>query len=233
MEAEENGEVWLIEMLGPRIEIAFDVGANIGSWSDIVLQRCTHLRSLHCYEPSETAANTIQARTENNTHVHLVRAAVSDQEGTALFFEEAGASQTSSLVRHGASSTIQRTVPVITVDGEMHRQCIDHLDILKIDVEGYDLHVLRGAREALKRQAISVVQFEYNLPWMYAGSTLQAAAVFLAECNYELLLLNRTGLCRCDISRLGELFSYLNFVAIPQSELSLLPTDINPDPLWS
>ena len=148
------------------------------------------------------------------------------------FYEQPDASQTSSLVSGVSRDAVERTVRVVTLDQEMENLCLDHLDLLKIDVEGYDLHALRGARVALSRQAISFVQFEYNQPWMYAGSTLQAAARLLDECDYELFLLNGSGLCRCDVLRLGELFEYLNFVAIPRRQVNQLPIDINPDRLW-
>jgi FkbM family methyltransferase len=234
MEAEGNGELWLISTLGSRVEIAFDVGANIGLWSSAALRDWPNLAHLSCFEPSDAAVDMIKARLGDDPRVHIVRAAVSDEEGRVSFFEEPGASQTSSLVSGLSNEAELNTidVPVVTVDGEMHRQSLDQLDVLKIDVEGYDLHVLRGAHGALRRQAIELVQFEYNRPWMYAGSTLQGAATLLAECDYELFLLNKTGLCRCDVSRLGELFEYLNFVAIPKARLDRLPMTINPDPLW-
>jgi FkbM family methyltransferase len=231
MEAEENGEYWLVSTVADNIQTAFDVGANIGSWTANLLSVCPHLSSVSCFEPSEVAANAIDAAIGADSRVRIVRAAVSDQEGSTSFFEQPGASQTSSLVDVGRGETA-RTVPTVTVDEEIDRLSLERLDFLKIDVEGYDLHALRGARRALEKQAIAFVQFEYNRPWMYAGSTLQAAKTLLEECEYELFLLNQDGLCKCDISRLGELFSYLNFVAVPRANIGELPVVIGPDPLW-
>jgi FkbM family methyltransferase len=232
MEADKNGEWWFISLVASRVETVFDVGANVGNWSEEVLRRCPNLRSLCCFEPSEAATIKMAAAIGSDPRVRIVRAAVSDAEGSMPFYEQPDASQTSSLVSGVSRDAAERTVRVVTLDQEMENLCLDHLDLLKIDVEGYDLHALRGARVALSRQAISFVQFEYNQPWMYAGSTLQAAARLLDECDYELLLLNGSGLCRCDVSRLGELFEYLNFVAIPRRQIDQLPIDINPDRLW-
>lgn len=232
MEAEKNGEWWLISQVAARVETVFDVGANIGTWAEEVLHRCPRLQSLSCFEPSEAAAVKLEARIGSDPRVRIIQVAVSDAEGDVLFHEQPDASQTSSLLAHLGQHAPERVVPVVTIDQEMARLSLDRLDLLKIDVEGYDLHALRGARKALSRQAIAVVQFEYNQPWMYAGSTLQAAAQLLKECDYELFLLNGTGLCRCDVGRLGEIFAYLNFVAIPRAEVDRLPMNINPDPLW-
>ena len=232
MEADENGESWFISLVASQVETAFDVGANVGRWSEDVLRSCPNLRSLSCFEPSEAATITMVAAIGSDARVRIVRAAVSDAEGSMSFYEQPNASQTSSLVSTASRDAIERSVRVVTLDQEMENLGLDHLDLLEIDVEGYDLHALRGVRSALSRQAISFVQFEYNQPWMYAGSTLQAAARLLDECDYELFLLNSSGLCKCDVSRLGELFAYLNFVAIPRRQIDHLPIDINPDPLW-
>lgn len=232
MEADKNGEWWLISLIGSHVETAFDVGANVGTWAEEVLRSAPNLQSLSCFEPSEVAAAQMQTAIGDDWRVRIVRAAVSDAEGSMPFHEQPDASQTSSLIVEVGRDVRDRPVPVVTIDREMARLSLDHLDLLKIDVEGYDLHVLRGAQRTLARQAISFVQFEYNQPWMYAGSTLQAAAQLLHLCDYELFLLNRTGLCRCDFSRLGELFAYLNLVAIPRAQVDRLPTSIGPDPLW-
>jgi FkbM family methyltransferase len=232
LEADKNGEWWLISVVAPQVKTVFDVGANVGSWAEEVVRRCPHLDSLSCFEPSEVAAVRTEAAIGDDPRVRVVRAAVSDTEGTMLFHERPDASQTSSLISRDDQSGTGRAVRVVTIDQEMERLSLDHLDLLKIDVEGYDLHALRGAQAALKRQAIAFVQFEYNQPWMYAGSTLQAAGRLLDECGYELFLLNSSGLCRCDVGRLGELFAYLNFVAIPRGRVAQLPVKINPDPLW-
>src|SRR5439155_14385448 len=53
MEADTNGEWWFISLIAPRVETAFDVGANVGRWAEEVLRRCSNLRSLSCLEPSE------------------------------------------------------------------------------------------------------------------------------------------------------------------------------------
>jgi FkbM family methyltransferase len=233
LEADKNGEWWFISVVALQVKTVFDVGANVGSWAEEVLRSCPRLDSLSCFEPSEVAAVRTETAIGDDRRVRVVRAAVSDTEGTMLFHERPDASQTSSLIsRRDDQSGPGRTVRVVTIDQEMERLSLDHLDLLKIDVEGYDLHALRGARDALGRQAISFVQFEYNQPWMYAGSTLQAAAQLLEECDYELFLLNGSGLCRCNVARLGELFAYLNFVAIPRGRVAQLPVKINPDPLW-
>ena len=54
-------------------------------------------------------------------------------------------------------------VTITTVDSFVKDQGITGLDILKIDTEGFDLHVLRGAAETLRRGWIKVIMVECGL----------------------------------------------------------------------
>jgi hypothetical protein len=144
-----------------------------------------------------------------------VEAALSDTVGEGMFFQEPEAGTHSSLVpmfaRTGAE---QRLVALTTVDVEVQKRSIAWLDFLKIDCEGYDLHVIHGAREVLSQQRVGIVQFEYNAPWAEAGSTLAAALRFLSDCNYDVYLLKSSGLYRFRYDRYGEFMDYANFVAV-------------------
>jgi hypothetical protein len=78
---------------------------------------------------------------------------------------------------------------VATIDKEIETRFLGHVDMLKIDTEGYDLHVLRGARSSLGNKVFHIVQIDYNSPWAYANSILHEAIELLTECGYQLLLL--------------------------------------------
>ena len=54
-------------------------------------------------------------------------------------------------------------VPVLTVDALLAREHLDHVDVLKIDVEGHDPLVLRGAKQTLRAGRATLVMFEYNV----------------------------------------------------------------------
>ena len=56
-------------------------------------------------------------------------------------------------------------VPILTVDQLVKRDNIKHIDILKIDTEGYDTFVLDGASNSLSKGLIDFIIFEYNTFW--------------------------------------------------------------------
>jgi hypothetical protein len=69
----------------------------------------------------------------------------------------------------------EHTVQVTTLEAEIDRLGWPTIDYLKIDAEGYDFHVLSGARRLLECKRIALGQFEYGTAWVSAGSTLTYA----------------------------------------------------------
>ena len=70
---------------------------------------------------------------------------------------------------------------------------LDHIWLLKIDAEGHDLAVVRGARELLAQQRVSVVQFEYNHRWIYGRFYLRDAFELLKPLGYSVGKLTPSG----------------------------------------
>ncbi|MCZ7612752.1 MAG: FkbM family methyltransferase [Ignavibacteriaceae bacterium] len=51
---------------------------------------------------------------------------------------------------------------------------ISKIDFVKIDVEGNELNVLKGALNSIRAGMINMIQFEYNSFWQKSSSTLEA-----------------------------------------------------------
>jgi hypothetical protein len=65
-------------------------------------------------------------------------------------------------------------VAVLTLDEETERLGIDRIDMIKIDVEGYEPKVLAGARRLLREGRIRAILCEFNEEWLSrAGSSPQ------------------------------------------------------------
>jgi FkbM family methyltransferase len=211
---ETNGEAWLVRNVAPHISNFVDVGANVGNWAEMVWARQPAARGL-LFEPAESALKLLSNRFGRDERATIVAAAAGAQEGTADFFEDAGAGETSSLFSgHAPRGAMRRQIRVVTLDAACREHGIDRIDLLKIDAEGYDFHVLRGAEGLLTQQRVGVVQFEYNQPWASAGGTLGAAHEFLHKCGYRVFALRGNGLRPFEYARFGEFFDYANFVAL-------------------
>lgn len=55
-----------------------------------------------------------------------------------------------------------RTVPVIMIDNLIADKCLDHVDFMKMDIEGHELFALRGAIQALSAGRIKALSFEFG-----------------------------------------------------------------------
>ena len=68
---------------------------------------------------------------------------------------------------------------------------ISHIDFLKIDVEGFELEVLLGAKEMLLRQGITFIEVEAGLaPTNNDHQPLNVLKEFLEAHGYFLILIN-------------------------------------------
>jgi FkbM family methyltransferase len=147
--SEHNGEFALVRHLAPYIEVFIDVGANVGSWSNYVLQYSDAKGYL--YEPSLQCFAALKDRF-TGSNIEIRNVAVSDTPGFAPFAEEENFGETSSLAasRESGDATSTRSVPVVTLDQDFASNP-SPIDFLKIDCEGYDLKVLKGATALLSR----------------------------------------------------------------------------------
>jgi FkbM family methyltransferase len=206
-----------------------DVGANIGRWSESML--ATAIREgreknlcLHAFEP-QSAAFDLLVKTVHHTLAHLNKVVLSDREGTAVLHVVAPAAGTNSLhPLPDSAETAEEIVPSETLDSYATRLGLRRIALVKIDVEGHDLAVLRGARTLLAEHRITVVQFEYNHRWVLARCFLKDAFELLIGLGYEVGKLTPRGVefypgWDPDL----ETFIEGNYIACVPSVAKLLP----------
>jgi len=166
-----------------------DVGANVGRWSRSLLSaasaegRAADLR-LHAFEPDAGAYARLE-RALDGAPAILSAVALSDRHGTSTFHTVAPAAGTNSLYPAPGATASAGTVSMITLDSYATRSGVPRFAFVKIDTEGHDLTVLRGARALLAEHRIAVVQFEYNHRWVFARAFLRDAFEFLADLGYR------------------------------------------------
>jgi len=215
-DARETGERWLVQRVAGYGDRFVDVGANVGDWLGMArTARAGGAFAALAFEPSSSAFAELERRFDSDSSIVLSNVALGSGSGSLAFFEEPNAGRGSTLVADFMrTSGSTRTVSVTTLDAALREAGWDRVDLLKVDAEGYDLQVLRGAHEALAGRSIGVVQFEYNRAWQLAGDTLRAAYLLLEPYGYRIFVLKRDGLYTLNYLRYEEYFEYTNFVAV-------------------
>lgn len=206
-----NGEATVIQHVNNSIRFVVDVGANRGEWTQMVLKH-TSAEACLLFEPSASALSALRQRFAANSRVEIMGAAAGDLAGRLPFYEEPNAGELSTLVAGTTSRGEERTVQVTTLETEIDRLGWPTVDYLKIDAEGYDFHVLRGARGLFEQKRIALGQFEYGNAWVYAGSTLTYAVKWLGELGYQCFLLKNNKLYSPRLDFYGEYFAYSNYL---------------------
>ncbi len=180
--------------------VAFDVGANVGRWTSGLLAHCEQAGvgklHVHAFEPVAECCSEIEqaVRTAGrDRHVTLVAKALAANSSVRELYIVPGRSQISSLIPQFESPGEVRTVETDTLDGYCREHGVTRIHLLKIDAEGTDLDVLRGARSMLERRAVEVLQFEYNRRWILSRSYLRDAFELLGGMGYRLGLLTPQG----------------------------------------
>jgi FkbM family methyltransferase len=172
-----------------RIAVVIDVGAHQGEFASAVAATMPTVR-LVCFEPQADLARTIEGRLPASMDKRVFPYALSDHAGSDTFFRH-GFTKSSSLLPmtdlHRQSfpwtaESEQTTVDTRRLDDFQQELGLDQLAdglgvLLKLDVQGSELAVLRGGSQVLAN--VTCVLVETSLLELYAGE-----AGFLEVCRF-------------------------------------------------
>ncbi|HET7409055.1 MAG TPA: FkbM family methyltransferase [Paracoccaceae bacterium] len=155
------GRYWLYDLhrfCGRSLGPIFDVGANVGQTAR-GLVRYFPDDPIYCFEPVESSFEVLQR--DYADRVTAVRSALGSVPGTGEMHLHTD-SELDTLAAPGdlaasLSTGDSVTVPIDTVDGFAARHGIERIGLLKMDVQGWELEVLRGADRMLGSGAIAAV----------------------------------------------------------------------------
>jgi FkbM family methyltransferase len=160
------------------LPVMLDVGANAGQWMTSIKHAFPQAR-ITCYEPDERAFVQLQAAARSFDDVEAIRCALGPEPGSMKLYRHADSVTSSLLPATTPSASLPYAeklqpldsveVEVRTVDQEVRRLGINHLDVLKTDCQGFDLRVLEGARETIERGDIDLISTEALFHLEYDG----------------------------------------------------------------
>jgi FkbM family methyltransferase len=134
----------LLREVGP-LSVVWDIGANVGLYTEQILERGA--RHVVAFEPAPAAVSALQHRFAcpscHERRVTIVPAALSDTSGTARFTAN-GSSATNRFASENADIANTVEVMVVRADEAVATFRIPPANVVKIDVEGFELEVLRG-----------------------------------------------------------------------------------------
>ena len=212
---ERSGELLVLQHLMPQCSVVFDVGANVGDWTRSALE-INSGATFHLFEPS---SDHVQALAESAfpSNVSINQCALSDHVGSAVLRKNPSFPSMNTLgawTRDPKAWVAREEVNVSTLDEYCHARDIVSVGYLKLDVEGHELSVLKGADSMLRHGAIRHIQFEFNSNACYERVFLRDFFEMLRPLQYAFYKITSLGCIRIDDWHHGlEVYSQSNYLA--------------------
>lgn len=209
----------LCQYIKQPIPFFFDVGANQGDYS-LELRSGFPNAHIFAFEPNPYTFKILQSKLNlPSDHCYCLGMGSALKHQPIYTYSDSLDSQHASIYKevfsdiHLAVDFADIEIEITTVDDFCNKNKIDQIDFLKIDTEGNELDVLKGALRMIDENRISIIQFEFN-------EMNVISRVFLKD-FYSLL--NNFDIFRLDTQRLipllkydtsNEIFKFQNFLAI-------------------
>lgn len=170
---------------------SIDVGANKGSYL-YSMARWSKRAPVFAFEPQSRLAHYLQGACQRSgfSNIHVENLALSDQQGRLdLYIPGDADSPGASLEASIANKTIchKETVQVTTLDAYADEKIQAPVRVIKIDVEGHELAVIKGALRLIERdKPLLIIECEdRHLP---AGQTVTGFIAFVEALGYTATL---------------------------------------------
>jgi FkbM family methyltransferase len=175
--------------------VFFDVGANIGAVSLHGALLVGPSGQVHSFEPVPAIVDRLAANVSRNGLTDVIRihtVALADTCGKAKISfadKEANNQGMASLVTI-SEGFLQEEVETITLDEFVRRQGINHIDLMKIDIQGAEPLLIKGAKEVFGSPDAPDLIMEFQPGQLV---TLKDLAAMIEECGYEIYKIEKTG----------------------------------------
>lgn len=218
---ETNGEFYLLEQV-PQIRTAFDVGANRGEWAIACVTR-RQGATVHAFELVPRTYDTLMRNTAGHPAIIANPFGLSDAPGEVevQIHPDPEVDYLSSMVGGAAAASAIHHTQFVTTRGRVEtgdeycrKNGVEHIDFMKVDVEGAEGHVLRGFRDMLAQNRIAVIQFEYGQQNIFSRFLLLDFYEMLGGFGYSVGKLLPRGVQFRPWEPVHEDFLGPNFVAV-------------------
>ena len=211
---QENGnyepeETYLMNIITTNKDVIIDIGANFGWFTTLFANKVKPIGHVHSFEPIPETFEELKRNIELNNiskYVTLNNLALGENNGNIkMYLPSTYGSAFASFKSHGKNDCNEYTCRMIKLDDYIKEKKLNVADIklIKCDVEGAELLVLRGARDILKSPDAPIWLMEVSEVWTKDfGYHPVDLLNFMTENNYKIYYLKDNKICK--------LISYVN-----------------------
>ena len=140
-------------------DTVWDVGANLGLYTEKFANQVGPAGHVAAFEPSPRNVVKLRARFPESRSVTVLPIALGDQPGTATFYSNQSADGTTDSLMPRVQGAVPINVPIHQGDEFLARH---PPNVIKIDVEGFELEAVRGMRKTLASPNLRSVLIEVH-----------------------------------------------------------------------
>jgi len=230
-----TGEKHLVDNILKKLDIniVFDVGSNMGGYAGNIKKSFPEAK-IYAFEPNPVLFRKLK-RSLKDENVKIVNVGFSDKKKKAKLWDFANDARlkhtqpTSTLssvykdviVKHHKQRAKSYSINLETIDEFTEKEKIDNIDLLKIDTEGSEYEILKGAKKLLSQNRIKIIQFEFNEMNVYSRVFFKDFLELLD--NYMLFRLMPNGLFPVEDyqPKLHEIFAFQNIIAFNRKSFNI------------
>jgi len=177
-DCDTNGEFSVLDVFSSEFDVFVDIGFNHGIFIDKLGQDSSHY--VLAFEPNPLLSSILLGKINRGS---LVQKAVSDAKGFGqlnIYKDDTVSSLVgrTDLMPHFTNSVNCINIEIDILDSykSLVLQNLSKSCFIKIDAEGSELPILRGASGLLKEVPVMLILFEYSIAWMQSGYSLKGTS---------------------------------------------------------
>jgi len=167
--------------------VIIDVGANRGNYTDFALTLFPNAKVV-LIEPNDMWIDELKRKYSDNKNIDIFNTLISDHNGGETFYYFTNHNdQISSIYKRPVFHDLpmkEMTKCCATIDNVISAMGYYHVDFVKVDTEGAEFKVLKGAVKSLAYKKIKFIQIEYGGTYPDAGITMKQIIDFANNFGY-------------------------------------------------
>jgi len=223
-----SGEIWVIHRLAQflsddEIAIVFDVGAHVGNYSLEVLSGFGKKLLLYIFEPSKNTFYLLRQNLASYQNVKFFNFGFGENDETAVLYSDKNLSALSSVYDRKLEHVriemkFKEEIKLRRLSNFCLENGINHIHLLKLDVEGNEFNVLKGAEELVNARSIDLIQFEFGGCNIDSRTFFRDFYYFLKP-NYQIYRIVKNGIAPITkYNESCEIFMTVNYLAVSKNK---------------
>lgn len=229
-----SGEKWLIDsfpdILNKEVNdkfVIFDVGANIGIYTEYVLNKYKNDVDIYSFEPLNANFQTLENKFSEFKNVKLTNIGFGNSnERIEIYYPKDHTTLASvynrNLESHSIEMDTNENIEIQKIDTFCYNNKINNIHLLKLDIEGHEFPALIGASKLISEKSIDIIQFEFG------GCNIDSKTFFkdfyyLLKDKYKIYRLLTEGVYEIEnYNVIHERFITTNYIAVSRELESII-----------